>query len=208
MRHTPLKISNMYHHNTALSPSFSQSNPLCTRSQALLVSQECVAWKSGRLAIPGVHHVERAGAEKHTRSCANGPHRQTTPKGPLHRCEMDKGSQQVQAAQSFNQRTSQAMIAPCENGCSSKPLFIGGPTAAVMAMCELGASTESRPHFRQNENRHRARLPLSLFTLERSASALSKPSGSIRGDTCGRTHHVDAQPCRLFVCWTIWFDQR
>ena len=26
-------------------------------------------------------------------------------------------------------------------------------------------------------------MPLSLFTLERSASALSKPSGSIRGDT-------------------------
>ena len=117
LKHTPLKISSMYHHNTAVSPSFLQSNPLCMRSQALLVSQECVACKSVRLAIPGVHHVERAGAEKHTRSCANGPHRQTTQKGPLHPCEkQDEGSQQVQAAQSFNQRTSQAMIAPARTG--------------------------------------------------------------------------------------------
>ena len=115
-RHTPLKISNMYHHKTAMSPSFLRSNPLCMRSQTLLVSQESVACKSGRLAIPGVPHAERAGAEKQTRSCANGPRRQTTQKGSLRRWEMqDEGSEQVQAAQSFNQRTSQAMTAPCEN---------------------------------------------------------------------------------------------
>ena len=32
------------------------------RSQVLLVSQERVACKSGRLANPGVHHAKKAGA--------------------------------------------------------------------------------------------------------------------------------------------------
>ena len=74
-----------YHRNSRCEPELLAvaTSSLCMRSQTLLVSQECAPCESGPVAIPGVHH----GAEKHARSCANGPRRRIAQKAPPHRLE-------------------------------------------------------------------------------------------------------------------------
>ena len=75
LRHTPLKISNMYHHKPAVGPSFSDSNPLCMCSQTRLVSQEFVACKRGRVAkLSLACTTRRKPARKNIREVARTEH--------------------------------------------------------------------------------------------------------------------------------------